>query len=219
MALRAFFLYLAASHGTGGLNNRDPEIGLEIIQEDTLDEVPSNDRNNDGEELNDDDTNFVEGDAADGSDKRPRLRRFSSAFSRSFTLVEQPTWFQKVKSFVFPPKEDIDSFVPHYRHTPMISGFLIPFSILLEIPGLTEHWYIRTQDNQVVEHRSNPVLLNVGLGLSLACAILANLCLITRFLEIRVKTMTLLCVAFLSIHGTPYSICHMLVYRLDDRYY
>jgi hypothetical protein len=120
--------------------------------------------------------------------------------------MDQPTWFQKAKYFVFPPKEDIESFTPNYRYIPIISGLLVPFSILLEIPGLTQHWYVRTENNQVIEQRANPVILDVGVGISLACAVIANLCLITRFLERRVKTMTILCAAFLTFHGTSYSI-------------
>jgi hypothetical protein len=222
MPLRGIFLYLAASHRTRNSNNHDPEIGLEIRPEDTLE--PTGDRNgtdNDEEALNEENIGLNEEEADDveadvtedplGLNSR-RFRRFSSvqtavtSFSKSLTLMDQPTWFQKAKYFVFPPKEDIESFTPNYRYIPIISGLLVPFSILLEIPGLTQHWYVRTENNQVIEQRANPVILDVGLGISLACAIIANLCLIMRFLEKRVKTMTILCVAFLTFHGAPYSI-------------
>jgi hypothetical protein len=211
MALGALFLHLAASHGTSHTNNCDPEIGPETLPEDTLDEMPYNDYSevdNDCRALNEEvDVDGVDQDIApdplDPNHARPFRRPAFAIFSKSFISAEQPTWFQKVKSFVFPPKEDIESFIPNYRHIPIISGLLIPFSILLEIPGLTEHWYIRAENNKVVEHRSNPVLLNAALGISLACAVIANICLIARFLDQRVKTMTILCVIFLTTHGTP----------------
>lgn len=116
----------------------------------------------------------------------------------------KPSWYQKLKSFFNTPTSpsELESYVPNYRTTPIISGIIIPFSILLEIPGLTGHWYIRTVDNQTIEIKNNPVLLDVGLGFSMACALLANICLVMRFLEKRIKLMTLFCVAFLTIHGT-----------------
>jgi hypothetical protein len=80
---------------------------------------------------------------------------------------------------------------------------------------LTEHWYIRTEYNQIIERRLNPAILDIGLGISFACAVVANICLITRFLEKRVKTMTILCATFLTIHGTPYSIAVNCVQFVD----
>jgi hypothetical protein len=91
--------------------------------------------------------------------------------------------------------------LPRYRFTPLIAGVLIPFSILLEIPGTTERWYVRTYGNDVVETRANPAILNAGLTLSLISAVFATLCLILRFLEWRMKLVTLLCIGFLSFHG------------------
>jgi len=221
MPLRGILLYLSASSATRNTNNHDPEIGLEIRPEDTLEPTDDHHNTDDDEVLNetdigpnDDEAENVEADITeDFPDLNPRrFRRFSSvqtavtSFSKSLTLMDQPTWFQKVKYFVFPPKEDVESFVPNYRYTPIISGLLIPFCILLEIPGLTQHWYVRTENNQVVQEQANPAILDIGLGISLACAVIANLCLIMRFLEKRVKTMTVLCVAFLIIHGTHCSI-------------
>ncbi|KIM78217.1 hypothetical protein PILCRDRAFT_599929 [Piloderma croceum F 1598] len=233
MPLRGIFLYLAASYGTRNPNNHDPEIGLEIRPEDTLE--PTGDRNgadNDEEALNEENIRLNEEEAddveADVTEdpldlNSRRFRRFSSvqtavtSFSKSLTLMDQPTWFQKAKCFVFPPKEDIESFTPNYRYIPIISGLLVPFSILLEIPGLTQHWYVRTENNQVIEQRENPVLLDVGLGVSLACAIIANLCLIMRFLEKRVKTMTILCVAFLTLHDLI-NIVTMIIFGVVHRF-
>uniref|UniRef100_A0A0W0EZV0 Potassium channel domain-containing protein n=1 Tax=Moniliophthora roreri TaxID=221103 RepID=A0A0W0EZV0_MONRR len=145
-------------------------------------------------------------------DRRRRRRRGSSislgllsTFSSSDlpSRPRRPQWYHKLKAFIFPPNtnEDIDSYIPTYRYIPIISGLVIPFSILLEIPGLTEHWYIRTIENEVVETKPNTLILNVGLALSMACGLIANIAIIARFLEKRVKLMTLTCVAFLTIHG------------------
>ena len=221
MASGAHFFPVAASQETGETN----EIDQETLPENTLDEVPSNNQNdieNVGKSSSED-VGYVGEDATEDSpdlNNPPRRRRYSSAtafstFSKSFTLVEQPTWFQDVKYFVFPPKNDVESFLPHYRYTPVISGFLVPFSILLQIPGLTEHWYIYNENHHVVQYRSNPLFLDVSLGISLACAVIANLCLITRFLEVRVKTMTIFCAAFLTIHGKRNSIGIACVWLIE----
>lgn len=151
------------------------------------------------------------------SDPRPtRFRRFptitsisglSKPFTRSSTLDTSlsttASIYSRVKTFIFPPEDPdaLEQFVPNYRYTPIIAGIVIPFSILLEIPGLTEHWYIRTEANSIVETQPNPPILDVGLGISMACALIANICLILRFLEKRVKTMTLFSIIFLTLHG------------------
>jgi len=183
MALKGIFLYIAASYGrvTSNTNNRHPEIGrLEIVPEDTLEPCDyRNDLDDDDDALNED---IDDADDDDPLDLNPRtFPRFSSiqtavtSFSRIFhVFVDQPTWFQKFKYFVFSSKEDIESFIPNYRYIPILSGFLIPFCILLEIPGLTQHWYVRTENNQVIEQRANPVILDVGVGISLACAVIAQ---------------------------------------------
>jgi hypothetical protein len=89
-----------------------------------------------------------------------------------------------------------------YRFLPIISGILIPFSILLSIPSLTDRWYIRTDANNVtIESRPNSFLLNLGMGFSMACSVLANICLIVRFTERKVLRMTWLCILFLTLHG------------------
>lgn len=238
MTLRTFFPSLA-THGT---NRGDEERGLEIFPEDTLEEVPVGDSriyvDNDLEVLNEEDADYIVEEPNDNN-YAPRQRQFSSAtafnsFSKSFLSVETPTWLEHIKTFVFPPKENIESFIPNYRQIPIISGLLIPFSMcglflldlfdylitiilssLLQIPGVTVRWYIRTENSQVVQSRANPIL-DVCLAFSLACALLANMCLITRFLEKRVKTMTIFCTVFLTIHGTP---CCIVVDRLDYSLY
>ncbi|KAF9236055.1 hypothetical protein BU15DRAFT_77364 [Melanogaster broomeanus] len=86
-----------------------------------------------------------------------------------------------------------------------------------EIPGLTERWYIRTDGPTVVETRPNPVILDIGLAFSMACALLANACLIMRFLEKRVKTMTILCTVFLSIHDII-NIIAVVIFGVEHRF-
>lgn len=71
-----------------------------------------------------------------------------------------------------------------YRRTPVFSGTIAPFAIMLEIPGFTSKWYVHiTPDGQPNEYRSNPVLLDVGLAFSLASAVVANLAILARFSE------------------------------------
>ncbi|KAF8217673.1 hypothetical protein K438DRAFT_1795430 [Mycena galopus ATCC 62051] len=131
----------------------------------------------------------------------PTPERRKPSYSSSLTLTKS-TWYTRLKEFLSPQTtpEDLESYVPNYRYSPILSGIVIPFSILLEIPGLTEHWYIRTENNITVENRRNPVILNVGLGFSMACALAANICLVARFLEKNVKVMTIGCIIFLSVH-------------------
>ena len=122
--------------------------------------------------------------------------------------LANPSLFARIKGYVWPSDDsmaELDSFVPNYRWTPIISGIVIPFSILLEIPGLTERWYIRTEDNKTVERKPNPAILDVGLALSIVCALIANIGLVLRFLEKRVQTVTLLCIVFLTIHGERFA--------------
>ncbi|KAF9236056.1 hypothetical protein BU15DRAFT_89330 [Melanogaster broomeanus] len=142
--------------------------------------------------------------------------------SLTFPPIQQPSpsRFSHILAFVFPSlsvDEDIASYVPNYRYAPIISGIVIPFSILLEIPGLTDRWYIRTDGATIVETRPNPVVLGIGLGFSMACALLANACLIMRFLEKRVKTMTILCTVFLSIHDII-NIVAVVIFGVEHRF-
>lgn len=211
MVLQALLLYLASTSTSSRNassadpnNGRDPEKGPDTLDSSDFDKILRYD------------TNDAFGGQQDGLSARGnvtvnppvprRSRRLSSAtvissFSNTLSSVNTPSWLHRLKVFIFPPKENINSFIPNYRIIPIISGVIIPFSILLELPGLTEHWYIRTEDNKVVEHRPNPLILDVGLGFSVACALIANVCLIMRFLEKRVKTMTILCATFLTVHG------------------
>jgi hypothetical protein len=107
-----------------------------------------------------------------------------------------------------------------YRILPIFSGIMIPFSIMLSIPSLTGHWYIRTEDkNRVLEVRHNPLVLDIAMGFSMACGILANTCLVVRFSERRIKLMTMLCIMFLTFHdliNIPAVTAFGVVHRFDD---
>jgi hypothetical protein len=94
-----------------------------------------------------------------------------------------------------------EQILPNYRRTLLISGSLIPFSILLEIPGLTEPWYVRTYNHQTVETRKDPPLVYISISISMALAVVANVALIFRFLERHVKRSTIICIAALTVHG------------------
>ncbi|KAJ7150894.1 hypothetical protein C8R43DRAFT_887165 [Mycena crocata] len=151
----------------------------------------------------------AENDDAPSRDIPNPTSRRGRTYSSSFSLLNDhekrktPSLYSKLKDLLSPKttQEDMESYIPNYRYTPIISGIVIPFSILLEIPGLTEHWYIRTVDNKIVEKQPNPLILNIGLGVSMACALVANICLVVRFLEKKVKLMTIGCIVFLTIHG------------------
>ena len=132
--------------------------------------------------------------------------------SRTLTSVSsvnfKPTILSRARTFFFPKPQPGETarYVPYYRYSPIISGVVIPFSILLELPGLTEHWDIRTEANKTIESRPNPAILDVGLAFSMACAVFANICLILRFSEKWVKATTLFCILFLTFHGTSVTI-------------
>lgn len=106
---------------------------------------------------------------------------------------------RRLKAFLHatPPK-----LTPTYRRLPIISGSLIPLSILFAIPGLTGHWYTRAGPrHEVVEVRPNPPGLRIAMSVSMGCVLLANIFLVVRFTERFILLMTLLCIAFLSTHG------------------
>ncbi|EJD43365.1 voltage-gated potassium channel [Auricularia subglabra TFB-10046 SS5] len=142
---------------------------------------------------------------ADGPDEPARPRTQSAALHKTWagdSSVFPPGrhWWTSVKDFIFQNGPEEGEIVPHYRYLPILSGIVVPFSTLLEIPGLTERWYVRTEGNNVVERRDNPVLLDVGLAISMACGVLANVFLVLRFLEKRPRAMTLLTIIALTIH-------------------
>lgn len=112
-----------------------------------------------------------------------------------------PGLFARLKSIIF-PSQDEDKPLSHHRILPVVSGLVIPFSILLEIPGLTDSWYIRTDRNVVVESQPNPASVDVMLAISMVFAVVANVSLICRFLEKGpVLATTLVAISSLTIHG------------------
>jgi len=72
---------------------------------------------------------------------------------------------------------------PETRLLPIISGLACPFAVLLDIPGLTTPWYIKTQGDTIIDSQPNPVLLDVEQAFALALGVVANAALIWRFLE------------------------------------
>ncbi|KAG7097850.1 hypothetical protein E1B28_005165 [Marasmius oreades] len=205
MLLPLSFGFAFLSHSRTS-NDKDPEKDGEriVVEDEELDE------NGEDETL--------EAEDLDEGEQRPPPSRVSTTTTLS-TLPSRPLWYLKLRTFLFPPTSDteIDSFVPYYRYTPILSGLLIPFSILLEIPGLTEHWYIRTEGNLTLETKPNTVILNVGLGFSMACALIANIALVTRFLEKSVQQMTILCVVALTIHDII-NITAVTVFGVEHRF-
>lgn len=135
-----------------------------------------------------------------------RLRRRRFTLNNTLTGSSAFSLWMKLKDALDPhtSREALEAYVPHYRHLPILSGVIIPFSILLEIPGLTEDWYIHTEDHKTVDIRKNTTILDIGLGFSIAFAALANICLVIRFMEKKIKMMTILCILFLTIHGLPF---------------
>ncbi|KAF5383291.1 hypothetical protein D9615_005020 [Tricholomella constricta] len=138
------------------------------------------------------------------SHPRRRKRRFTP-FNTLSSIKGTPglsSWWSRMKDVLDPRTSpaDVEAYLPHYRYLPIFSGVIIPFSILLEIPGLTEDWYIRTEGHDIVDIRKNTPILDIGLAFSIAFAVFANVCLVVRFMEKKVKTMTIMCVVFLTIH-------------------
>lgn len=107
---------------------------------------------------------------------------------------------------------------PTYRIFPIFSGIVVPFSILLSIPSLTEHWYVRTgPDGKLIETRPNPRLLDVAIATSMTCALVACACLVSRFTERKVKLMTLLCIIFLTVHDI-FNITVVTIFGVQHRF-
>ncbi|KAG6857041.1 hypothetical protein H0H87_010395 [Tephrocybe sp. NHM501043] len=182
--------------------------------------VPKHDDANAIETIDDDDDDIIdelEHEEYPDTHRPPRKRHFS--LSRTLTGASTASWWTRVKNVLDPhtSSEDLEAYIPHYRYLPIISGVIIPFSILLEIPGLTEDWYIRTENDVVVEIKKNTVILDTGLAFSIAFAALANVCLVVRFMEKRIKTMTILCVAFLTIHDVI-NIITVTVFGVEHRF-
>ncbi|KAG8923316.1 hypothetical protein FRC02_011223 [Tulasnella sp. 418] len=149
-----------------------------------------------------------------------RLPRWKP-FSTQPPPPDQSDLLRKIRHFIWQHDPDAGNgeFVPNYRYLPILSGILSPFAILLEIPGLTERWYIRTEGHKTVETKSNPTILKIGMAASMVFGVLANAALITRFLEKRVKAMTIICMLFLVLHDIINIIAVTVfgvVHRHDD---
>ncbi|KAI0253017.1 hypothetical protein BJV78DRAFT_261016 [Lactifluus subvellereus] len=123
----------------------------------------------------------------------------------------------KLQELLFGSQQDQDVLPPSYRRIPIISGSLIPFSILLQIPGLTEHWYVRTSGNQIIQARKNSAILIVSLAISMLLAVVANIALIYRFLERRVKRSTIICILALTLHDIL-NIVTVLIFGIKHRF-
>ncbi|CAE6459001.1 hypothetical protein ACGC1H_002100 [Rhizoctonia solani] len=134
---------------------------------------------------------------------------------------KSPAIWTRIKDYLW-GQEDEESrreYTPNFRWTPILSGVIIPFAILLEIPGLTEHWYIRTVANKTVETQENPKILDAGLAISMASAVVANVALITRFLERRVRLSTCIAIGGLVVHDIINIIIITIfgvIHRVDD---
>ncbi|SRR6266436_8136033 len=190
--------------------HQDPEKGSPRDDQ----EPQYEDNPEDAEELDD----FEDGDGVDegeGQQNEPQSRQgvpltFTATFSTSSGANFRPSlpkWLVKIKEGLFGSLGESAQILPNYRRTPIISGSLIPFSILLEIPGLTEPWYVRTYGNQTVETRKDPPLVIISISISMALAVLANIALIFRFLERHVKRNTIICIVALTLHGKSHFSC------------
>ncbi|KAF8318708.1 hypothetical protein DL93DRAFT_2164886 [Clavulina sp. PMI_390] len=142
-------------------------------------------------------------------------------------IVPQPSWASRIWSFIRQTDPEVidstdeDVYNPHYRKLPLVAGLLVPFAILMEIPGLTEHWYVRIDPvtHSPIEYRNNSKILEIGLAVSMASAVIANLSLISRFLEKHIRFSTILAMLFLTVHDIL-NIVTLAIYgyqgRIDD---
>jgi potassium channel subfamily K len=225
LLLAAAFAHLVPGKDTSSRSDSDPDAEKEgsvdlggAPKAGNRDVGDNDDENLYASDEEQDGPGLTEGEGEEPRPNQPRgIRLFTtSTVSSSTTLsgVVRPTlprWLVKIKEVLFGSPshpDEAEVYAPHYRLTPILAGSLIPFSILLQIPGLTEHWYVRTSGNTIIEARSNSALLEASLVLSMALAVFANLALICRFLERRVKRCTILCIVALTLHGKPSILCH-----------
>jgi len=136
-----------------------------------------------------------------GPDGQANTQHRVALDSNKFNHQHRPSKLDLNKTIDTLAAQDADS-MRTYRLLPIFSGIMIPFSIMLSIPSLTGHWYVRTgEGHALLEVRRNPILLDVSMGLSMGCGVLASACLVIRFAERWVKQMTFLCIFFLTLHG------------------
>jgi hypothetical protein len=212
--------FLISPIGERSVDPEDPEKarrGVELAAGDDDDnEQQSHDPGANGD-VEDDKESIRDSDPQDDGEDEPeepsrngRRVTFGSPSGESGPPSEKgdvkPGFLTRVKAVLFPPLDEGKPLsTSDYRTLPIISGLIIPFSILLEIPGLTDDWYIRTDANVVIERRPNPVLLDIALGFSMFFALVANISLICRFLDKGpVLVMTLITIASLTIHGNGF---------------
>jgi len=208
----------------GGRRSGDPEDPekarreVELVTDDDDDENEQQRRSPGADgDAEDDDESVHDSDPQDDGEDEPeepsqpeRRVTFGNPSGGSSPPSEKddvkPGRFARLKALVFPPHDDDKPLSgSNHRVLPIISGLIIPFSILLEIPGLTDNWYIRTDGNVVVETKPNPAVLDVGLGFSMFFALVANISLICRFLDKGpVLITTLISVTSLTIHGNAF---------------
>ena len=185
---------------------RGVEPPTENEEQQGRDSGPDDDTPDDDESIQDPDEQDATQDERDELPPPTRRVTFGAALSGESSPPPEkdstkPRLFSRLKSLVFPPHEENEPLSNH-RILPVVSGLVIPFSILLEIPGLTDSWYIRTDDNVIVESLPNPPSLEVLLAISMFVAVVANVSLICRFLEKgTVLAMTLITIGSLTIHG------------------
>lgn len=190
---------------------------------DSADQDPEKGSPRDGQEHHDEDNpgeiedlDDLEDDEDEGQQDGHRSRQgvpltstatFSSSSITNFSRPSLPKCLVKLKDGLFGSHTEQEQILPNYRRTPIISGSLIPFAILLEIPGLTVPWYVRTFGNQTVETRKDPPLILASISISLALAVLANIALLFRFLGRNVKRNTIICIVALTVHGKSPCFC------------
>lgn len=209
----AFLAQLFPSGDPPPERGQDPEKGSPRDGSEHNDEdIPE-----EAEDLDDLDDDADEG-QQDGHQSRQGVPLTSTlTFSSSsvhFSRPSLPKWLVKCKEALFCSHKEHEQILPNYRRTPIISGSLIPFSILLEIPALTEPWYARTSGHQTVETRKDPPLVIASISISMALAVLANVALIFRFLERHVKRNTIICIAALTVHGKSFFLVPLNIMNL-----
>ncbi len=105
------------------------------------------------------------------------------------------------------------------RKTPIFSGLLAPFSIVLEVPGLTSKWYAKIDADGIVErYIDNPPILTVGLAISLSAAVVANAgdhLSISRVLEAKERVLPLLLLGLSFTTSSMSSLWLYLVVSMD----
>jgi potassium channel subfamily K, other eukaryote len=89
------------------------------------------------------------------------------------------------------------------------------------VPGLVGKWYVRSPSPGVeVVYQDNPVILDVGLALSMALAVMANISIILRFLEVvRPQRSTIFAVCCLICHDIINLVAIVIfgvVHAVDD---